>query len=218
MAVVESHNLHRFFRTGDDEVAALRDVSLMLEAGEMVALIGMSGSGKSTLLSCLAGLDEPDGGHVVVVGQRITHRSEQERAGLRAEHIGLVMQSGTLLDHLTIRENIALQHELGGRSKTAPIEPILDLLGIRSQADKLPRALSGGEVARSGLAVAIAMNAPVLLCDEPTAEVDADTEAAVLCEIRRRCRAGTVALIATHSSEVARQADRVIEIRDGRIV
>ena len=154
----------------------------------------------------------------MVVGQRITHRSEQERAGLRAEHIGLVMQSGTLLDHLTIRENIALQHELGGRSKTAPIEPILDLLGIRPQADKLPRALSGGEVARSGLAVAIAMNAPVLLCDEPTAEVDADTEAAVLCEIRRRCRAGTVALIATHSSAVARQADRVIEIRDGRIV
>jgi putative ABC transport system ATP-binding protein len=218
MAVVESHNLHRFFRIGDEEVAALRDVSFILEAGEMVALMGMSGSGKSTLLSCLAGLDEPDGGHVVVVGQRITHRSEQERAGLRAEHIGLLMQSGTLVDHLTIRENIALQQELGGRGKTAPIDQILDLLSIRPHADKLPRALSGGEVARSGLAVAIATNAPVLLCDEPTAEVDADTEAAVLCEIRRRCRAGTVALIATHSSAVARQADRVIEIRDGRIV
>lgn len=218
MLVVEAHRLHRFFRCGDDEVAALRDVSLTLSAGEIVALIGMSGSGKSTLLSCIAGLDEPDGGHVTVAGQRISHHSEEERARLRARHIGLMTQSGTLIDHLTIRENIALQQEIAGGGTAAAIGPLLDVLGIRSQIDKLPRALSGGEIARGGLAVAIATNPPILLCDEPTAEVDAETEVAILAEIKRRCASGTAALIATHSDAVARQADRVVEIRDGRIV
>ena len=218
MAVVEAHHLHRFFRTGDEEVAALCDINLALDAGEMVALIGMSGSGKSTLLSCLAGLDEPDGGHVVLAGQRISHHPEEERARLRARHIGLLMQSGTLIDHLTLWENIALQQELGGKVDTTAIEPLLQLLDMSSHAHKLPRLLSGGEVARGGLAVALAAHASLLLCDEPTAEVDAETEVTILAEIRRRCQTGAAALIATHNDAVARHADRIVEISDGRIV
>jgi putative ABC transport system ATP-binding protein len=218
MVAIEARGLHRFFRVCDEEVAALRDVSIAVDAGEMVALTGLSGSGKSTLLSCLSGLDEPDGGYVMVAGRRLSHRPEEERLRLRCRHIGLLTQSSALIDHLTIRENIALQRELAGRNDTRSMEPLFRLLGIGPHADKLPSALSGGEVARSNLALAVVTDASVLLCDEPTAEVDADTEAVILAEIRRRCRAGTAALIATHSKAVAEQSDRVVEIRDGKIV
>ena len=167
------------------------------------------------MLACLAGLDEPDGGHVEVMSQRLSRRPEAVRARLRARHIGVLMQSGNLFDHLTVAANIALQIRLSGKSDPGSL---LLRLGIGERADALPCQLSGGEAARAGLAVALAADPDVLICDEPTAEVDAETEGRILDFLDERRRAGCAVLVATHSAVFARRADHVLNIRDGRIV
>lgn len=215
--VLRAVELYRFYHTGDDEIMALRGVDLTLERGEFAALVGPSGSGKSTLLACLAGLDEPDGGRVEIMGHRLTRRSETERARLRARHIGMLMQSGNLFGHLTVRRNIELQMKLAGRNESDRISELLQGLGIAERADARPEQLSGGEAARAGLAVALAVAPDVLICDEPTAEVDAGTEQSVLDRLEEVCQSGGSVLVATHSAAVAQRADRVITVRDGRI-
>jgi putative ABC transport system ATP-binding protein len=214
---LRAFELYRFYHTGDEEIMALRGVDLTLERGEFAALVGPSGSGKSTLLACLVGLDEPDGGRVELLGQRVTRRPEAARARLRACHIGMLMQSGNLFDHLTVRGNIELQMRLAGRGQPARIPELLQALGLEPRADARPARLSGGEAARAGLAVALAAAPDVLICDEPTAEVDAETERRVLDKLAEVCRSGGSVLVASHSAAVAQRADRVIHIRDGRI-
>ncbi len=218
MRVLEATELYRFYHTGDEEIVALRGVALALDAGQFTALRGPSGSGKSTLLSCLAGLDEPDGGVVSVLGERMTRRPERERARLRARHFGMLMQSGNLFDHLTVRGNIRLQMEIAGQSRSDEIDSLLDGLGLDGLADVLPAHLSGGEAARAGLAVALAAKPAILLCDEPTAEVDAATEQLVMDRLMATCRNGAAILIVTHSPALAARADRIVDIRDGGIV
>jgi len=217
MRVLETTELYRFFHAGDDEVVALRGISLTLDAGEFVALRGPSGSGKSTLLSCLAGIDEPDGGVVSVQGERMTRRPEAERARLRARHFGMLMQSGSLFPHLPVRANIRLQMEISGRGRPGEIDSLLGGLGLEGLADVLPACLSGGEVARAGLAVALAARPSILLCDEPTAEVDAATEQLVVDRLIETCLGGSAVLIVTHSPALAARAARIIDIRDGGI-
>jgi putative ABC transport system ATP-binding protein len=217
MNALVAHELYRFFHRGDDEVAALRGVDLVLAAGEFVALKGPSGSGKSTLLACLAGLDDPDGGTVDVLGQRMTRRPETERARIRARHIGLLMQTGNLFDHLTLRDQMRLQCALSNQPSTAS-DAILGGLGLATLANALPSQLSGGEAARAGLAVVMAQQAEILLCDEPTGQVDAETERLVLGRLSELCAAGTAVLVATHSEAVSRRADRILTLFDGRIV
>ncbi|MDW3688983.1 ABC transporter ATP-binding protein [Cupriavidus sp. CV2] len=214
---LEAFELYRFYHSGDDETAALRGVSLRLHAGEFVALTGPSGSGKSTLLACLAGLDEPDGGHVEVMGCRMSRRPEAARAALRARHIGILMQSGNLFEHLTVEANMRLPMSLSQRSDQRTIERLLEVMDLTRQRRAHPSQLSGGEAARAGLAVALSSNPRVLLADEPTAEVDAITEAVILTHLMERCRAGAAVLIATHSKALAAHADRLLGIRDGRI-
>lgn len=215
MSALRAFELYRFYHVGDDETAALRGVDVHVDSGELVALVGPSGSGKSTLLSCLAGLDEPDGGHVEIMGQRLSRRPEAARARLRARHIGMLMQSGNLFDHLTVASNIALQIRLSGKGDPGSL---LERLGIGDHADALPSQLSGGEAARAGLAVALAAAPDILICDEPTAEVDAETERCILEFLDERRRGGCAVLVATHSASVAQQAHRVLHISDGRIV
>jgi putative ABC transport system ATP-binding protein len=212
---LEAHELYRFYHAGEEETAALRGVGLAIGAGELVALVGPSGSGKSTLLSCLAGLDEPDGGYVNLMGERLSRRPEAVRAQLRARHVGILMQSGNLFDHLTVARNVALQAHLCGRRHQGSV---LERLGVAALAAALPSQLSGGEAARAALAVALAANPDVLLCDEPTAEIDADSEARILGLLDEHRGRGCAVLIATHSAAVARRADRVMNLRDGRIV
>lgn len=218
MPALEATELYRFFHAGDDEVVALRGVALTLNAEEFTALRGPSGSGKSTLLACLAGIDEPDGGVVSVLGERMTRRPEPERARLRARHFGTLMQSGNLFDHLTVRDNIRLQMEISGQGRSDEIDRLLDSLGLDGLAGVLPSHLSGGEAARAGLAVALAAKPSILLCDEPTAEVDAATEQLVIDRLIETCRGGAALLIVTHSPALATRADRIIDIRDGGIV
>ncbi|MFI9306038.1 ABC transporter ATP-binding protein [Streptomyces triculaminicus] len=216
--VLSARSLYRFFRAGEEETFALQGVGLEVERGETVAVTGPSGSGKTTLLNCLAGLDEPDGGTVHVAGERISHRAERERGAVRARHIGVLFQSGNLLDHLTVRDNIALVQRLAPgpiRTRVPPRE-LLERVGIAQRADSLPSRLSGGEAARAGLAVALANAPDLLLADEPTGEVDGETERRLLALLRERAAAGTAVVVVTHSRAVAGAADRVLRLRDGR--
>jgi putative ABC transport system ATP-binding protein len=217
--MLEAHELYRFFHAGDEETFALRGVSLAVEPGEMVAVVGPSGSGKSTLLSCLAGLDEPDGGHVVVAGRRITRRPEAIRAALRARWIGVVRQSGNLLEHLTVAQNVALVRALARRGgEHRSIEELLAGVGLERRASARPASLSGGEAARAGLAVALASDPPVLIADEPTGEVDGANEARILEILRTRAREGGAVVVATHAERVVAAADRVVRLVDGRVI
>ena len=217
-AAVEAFELYRFFHAGDSETLALRGVSLRVEAGEMVALLGASGSGKSTLLNCLAGLDEPDGGHVDLLGERLTRRPEAQRARRRATSMGIQMQAYNPIPTLSLANNMALALQLAGKLDRARARQLFEQLGLAGHASARPGQLSGGEVARAGLAVALAAAPPVLLADEPTGEVDAATEALVLAVLDQQRATGTAILIATHSEALAARADRVVRMRDGRIV
>lgn len=214
---LEAHDLYRFYHAGEDETLALRGVSLAVQPGEIVAVVGPSGSGKSTLLNCLAGLDEPDGGWVAVAGDRLTRRSEPERARLRARRIGVLLQAGNLLDHLTLAQNLSVATSLAGVSRGEKIQDALDAVGIGHRADALPTQLSGGELARAGLALALINDPPVLLADEPTGEVDAANEANVLALLLARAADGGGILVVTHSPSVAAAAHRVVHLVDGRM-
>jgi putative ABC transport system ATP-binding protein len=214
---VEAVDLYRFFHAGDDEILALRGVSLRAERGEVVAVTGVSGSGKSTLLACLAGLDEPDGGWVRVGGATMTRRPEAERAALRSRFVGMLFQGGNLVDHLTVEQNLVLAQRLAGRVNRNRVAELLDDVGLADRARSAPPSLSGGEAARAGLALA-AINGPsVILADEPTGELDQDTAGRVLRLLRRQADSGTGVVVATHSRDVARLADREVRMLDGRV-
>jgi putative ABC transport system ATP-binding protein len=214
---LEARSLYRFYRAGDEETLALQGVSLSLERGEFVAVTGPSGSGKSTLLACLAGMDTPDGGSVRVAGLRISHRPEPERARIRARHIGMLFQNSNLLDHLTVTQNVALVGSLAGRARRADRPDVLGLLGLSERAAAYPGQLSGGELARAGLAVALANAPAALLADEPTGELDSVTESRVLDLLADAAARGTAILVASHSPAVAEAAARVVRLDDGRV-
>jgi putative ABC transport system ATP-binding protein len=217
-ASIEGRDLYRFYHAGDDETLALRGVTISAASGEIVAVSGPSGSGKSTLLGCLAGLDEPDGGVVTVAGRRITRRPEAVRAELRGRWIGMLSQSGNLLQHLTVAGNIRLVQSLAGSAGDTPPEILLSRVGLTGRASARPPTLSGGESARAGLAVALANDPAVLLADEPTGEVDEANELIVLELLRSRADVGGAVVVVTHSSRVADAADRVVHLADGRVV
>jgi putative ABC transport system ATP-binding protein len=215
-AALEAHSLYRFFHAGDDETLALRGVTLDLEPGEIVTVTGPSGSGKSTLLSCLAGLDEPDGGMVSVAGERLSRRTEETRARLRARHIGLLYQQVNLVGHLSVADNVALAQRLAG-GRTSPPSAVLERCAIVHRAGARPSQLSGGELARAGLAVALANDPPIVLADEPTGELDEVTAERIL-DLLAQCAAdGGAVLVVTHSPQVAARADREIRLRDGQV-
>jgi putative ABC transport system ATP-binding protein len=214
--LLEARSLYRFFHTGDEETLALQGVSLAVGAGELVAVVGPSGSGKSTLLACLAGLDEPDGGSVLVAGERLSRQPEPQRAALRARRIGVLFQSGNLLDHLSVAQNIGLAQRITGRLDRDRITRLLDALELAGRAHARPAELSGGETARAGLAVALANDPAVVLADEPTGELDTGNEARVLELLQARAAAGGAVVVATHSPAVAAIADDTVRLEDGR--
>jgi putative ABC transport system ATP-binding protein len=214
---LEAQELYRFFHTGDEEVLALRGVSLAADAGETVAVVGPSGSGKSTLLACLAGLDRPDGGTVRIDGLPISRRSEAERAAIRARSIGVVLQADNLISHLTVDGNVALAQQLCGATRPSSRRDLLERLGIGRRARAYPVQLSGGEAVRAALAVALANDPAVLVADEPTGELDSGTESQVLGLLRDHAAAGTAIVVATHSAAVAAAAHRVVCLVDGVI-
>tara|TARA_B100000378_G_scaffold209539_2_gene172602 strand:- start:1648 stop:3069 length:1422 start_codon:yes stop_codon:yes gene_type:complete len=217
VTLLVAEDLFRFYHVGDAEIRALKGVSLQVRAGEIVALTGPSGSGKSTLLSCLCGLDDPDGGTVEIDGRRMTRRPEAEKAAIRSSLLGIMAQRDNLFAHLTVAENVAFALSRRQGAELPEIGAILQSVGMNARAAAYPATLSGGEIARAGLAVALALDAALLVADEPTAEVDAQTERLILDMLVARSRAGRGALIATHSRAVEAIATRVLHLRDGRL-
>lgn len=212
---IEARELFRFYHSGDEETVALRGVSLRVESGEMVAVVGPSGSGKSTLLACLAGLDEPDGGTVQVSGNRMSRRPEATKAALRAQHIGMLFQVSNLVGHLSVRQNVMLAQSLRGQVDPKAADELLERLGLGGRSGGVPSELSGGESTRAGLAVSLANDPGLLLADEPTGEVDRHTEASLMDLFTQRARRGRAVLVVTHSRLVAHAADRVMTLTDG---
>ena len=223
---LRADRVYRFYRAGDEETLAVQGVSLELAAGELVALCGPSGSGKSTLLSCLAGIDEPSGGTVWVAGERLSGRTEAERARVRARLLGAMSQTGNLFGHLTVLGNLRLTQSLARRRGVAgerrcattplPME-LLAELGISTRAHAWPDQLSGGELVRASLAVALANGPVVLLADEPTGELDEASEARLLSLLRQHAEDGAAVLVASHSQAVADAADRTLYLEDGQL-
>jgi putative ABC transport system ATP-binding protein len=217
-APLHADRLYRFFHAGDEETLALRGVSLQVDSGELVAVTGPSGSGKSTLLACLAGLDEPDGGMVQIDGVRLSRRPEQERARVRARDVGMLYQQANLVGHLSVTANVALAQRVGGNSTSGAWRArVLERCGLSARAHARPSQLSGGELARAGLAVALANDPRVLLADEPTGELDDFTAERVLDLLRQRASEGAAVLVVTHAPAVAEGADRQIRLRDGQV-
>jgi len=216
-AALHAESVYRFFRAGDEETLALRGVSLEVRPGQFVVLVGPSGSGKSTLMSCLAGIDEPDGGTVRISDRRMSHQSEPVRAQLRAHRIGLLFQSANLIAHLSVRDNVRLAQRLANRKDRPDVPELLTWLDIDSRSGAYPGQLSGGETARAGLAVALANRPTVLLADEPTGELDAGTEEQILQIFSALASTGVAILVASHSPAVAAAADRIITITDGTL-
>lgn len=215
---IEARDLYRFYHVGDDETQALRGVSLSVQPSEIVAVVGPSGSGKSTLIACLAGLDEPDGGFVYVNGERLSRRDEKARASLRSRQIGILLQSGNLFDHLTVDQNVRLKMHLAGQHEPSRVGEVLEMVGVGSRRHAYPTQLSGGEASRAGLAVALAPRPPILIADEPTGEVDSETEQMILDVFHDHREAGGAILIVTHSDPIAAKANRVVHLQDGKIV
>ncbi len=200
---------------------ALRDIDFDVAAGEFVAVVGKSGSGKSTLLNLLGGIDRPSAGDVRVAGTLIHPLPERTLARWRGRSVGVVFQFFQLLPTLTTVENVMLPMDF---CRTRPVRErrtramqLLDLVDIADQADKFPAALSGGQQQRAAIARALANDPPVVTADEPTGNLDSVTALAVLELLRRLADAGTTVVVATHERDIARFADRVVRLEDGRI-
>jgi putative ABC transport system ATP-binding protein len=155
---------------------------------------------------------------VDVSGVRLTRRSEAERTRIRAANFGILLQSGNLFGHLTVEQNLRLQMLLAGKMDRKRTGHLLESVGLSHRATAFPSELSGGETARAGLAVALAADPPILVADEPTAEVDGETESRLIGHFEARRQAGLATLLATHSKALAQRADRIVRLRDGRIV
>jgi putative ABC transport system ATP-binding protein len=211
-----------FSLRGAEPSLALRNVSLNIESGEYVAVLGKSGSGKSTLLNLVAGLDRPSTGQVHVAGTAIGGMRENAIACWRGEHVGVVFQFFQLLPTLTALENIMLAMELVGTVPSAQRRDrafeLLAMVDITAQAHKLPSTLSGGQQQRAAIARALANDPPILLADEPTGNLDTETAEAVSVVFQQLAARGKTLLIVTHDTNLARTAHRVIELKDGHIV
>jgi putative ABC transport system ATP-binding protein len=214
--VFEARQLTKVYRMGEVEVHALRGVDLDLYLGEFVVLLGPSGSGKSTLLNILGGLDTPSGGSLRFAGEALRLDDDASMTQYRRTRVGFVFQFYNLIPSLTARENVALVTEIA-EQPMAP-EEALALVGLAERADHFPAQMSGGEQQRVAIARAVAKRPQVLLCDEPTGALDAQTGVLVLEAIGRVNRdLGTTTVVITHNAVIAGMADRVIHFSDGLV-
>jgi putative ABC transport system ATP-binding protein len=221
-AIVEAHKLVKIYDTGAVQVNALKGVDLVLERGEMVAIMGPSGCGKTTLLNCLSGLDSIDGGDVVIEGVSLAEMSDRERTDYRAAHMGFVFQFYNLMPVLTAVENVELPLLVARvRSKEAREKALdaLELVGLRARANHVPDELSGGERQRTTIARALVNDPAIVWADEPTGDLDSENAAEITDLMRHLNRErGLTFLIVTHDISVGRKADRIVRMLDGAVV
>jgi putative ABC transport system ATP-binding protein len=220
-AVLELRQVSKVFGSGPTRVQALCEIDLVVDGGELVAVMGPSGSGKSTLLTIAGSLEEPSAGEVLVDGSALAGMTRNQRARLRRRLIGYVFQDFNLLAGLTAVENVALPLELDGLGQHAARTvglAALEELGLAEQADRFPDELSGGERQRIAIARAVVGDRRLLLADEPTGALDSVNGEGVMRLLRAACKRGMAGVVVTHDAQLASWADRVVFLRDGRAV
>lgn len=219
MTILETIDLKKVYGSGETAVRALDGISMTVEKGEFVAIVGTSGSGKSTLLHMMGGLDVPTSGQVFVDGQALGNMTEEQLTIFRRRNIGFVFQQYNLVPMLNVRENILLPVKLDGKRPCREyIEEIVKMLGLEGKLDRYPNTLSGGQQQRVAIARALAARPAVLLADEPTGRLDSKTGLDVLglLKVTSEQLQQTLVMI-THNEEIAQMAERIVRIEDGRI-
>ncbi len=220
MVVLKTDNLKKFYGNDENQVKALNGVSLSIEQGEFIAIVGTSGSGKSTLLHMLGGLDRPTSGKVFVDDKDIFTLKDEALTIFRRRKIGFVFQAFNLVPVLNVYENIVLPIELDGNEvDEAYVEQIIEVLGLKEKKNSMPSQLSGGQQQRVAIARALASKPTILLADEPTGNLDSKTSQDVLSLLKiTGQKFGQTIVMITHNEEIAQMADRIIHIEDGLIV
>lgn len=219
MSIIKTKNLIKEYGQGENTILALNNVSIDLEEGEFVAIVGSSGSGKSTLLNMLGGLDFPNEGEIYIRGTRLSDLKGDDLTIFRRRNIGFVFQSYNLIPILSVYENIVMPLELDGiQTDTDFINEICEKLKITDKLDQMPGQLSGGQQQRAAIARALSTKPAIILADEPTGNLDSKTsvEVAGLLKMSALAFHQTIALV-THDEEIAQMADRIIRIEDGRV-
>ncbi len=219
MKILEVTNLSKTYGTGETQVKALDNVSLSVESGEFVAIIGPSGSGKSTLLHILGGVDVPTSGSVVINGVDISNLDETALAIFRRRQIGLIYQFYNLIPILTVKENLILPLLLDGRKPDERVvDDLLKTLGLTERVNHLPNQLSGGQQQRVSIGRALINNPALMLADEPTGNLDSENSREIVSLLRKFNKENNqTVIIITHDERIAMSADRVISIEDGKI-
>lgn len=220
--VIRVKDLYKVYRVGDSKVKALNGVDFTIQKGEFCSIVGTSGSGKSTLLNMLAGLEKPTKGQIVIAGEHIEKKSENQLVKFRREHIGFIFQSFNLLPALSAVENVALPLTFQGMDKVKRLEKaaqVLDLVGLSGHKNHKPTQMSGGQQQRVGIARALVVNPQIIFADEPTGNLDSHTSAEVMELIRKIIHEQNQTLVmVTHDDHLAGFADRIFRISDGKIV
>lgn len=217
MAFIELKNVTRVYQSGDHILKALDGINLKLEEGKFVVVLGPSGAGKSTLLNLLGGLDSPTSGEILVEGKNIATLTENKLAEYRAEKVGFVFQFYNLIPTLTVHENVALVKEICKSPLSAT--KMLQEVGLADHLKNFPAELSGGEQQRVSIARALAKNPKILLCDEPTGALDSETGVLVLKLLLKMAKQyGKTIIIVTHNQNIAKMADVVIHVKNGKIL
>lgn len=222
VALITTKSLTKRYRVGGHDLLATDNVSITINQGEFVAIIGESGSGKSTLLQLLGGLDKPTSGSVTIGGVDITNLSDGKLSKFRSQTIGFVFQSFYLQPFLTLRRNIevaAMPSRMKRDIRRARTDRLAEQVGLADRLDYYPRQLSGGQIQRVAIARALFNKPPILLADEPTGNLDSQNSRGIIALFRQICDGwGTTVVVVTHSREVAMIADRVVTVKDGAIV
>jgi len=221
MSLLELHQVSKTYGAGPNEVHAIADIDLEVDRGSLIAIMGPSGSGKSTLLTISGSLEEPTSGEVLIDGDSLQKMSRNAKARLRRRTIGYVFQEFNLLAGLTALENVSLPLELDGvsaRKARLAGTAVLEDLGLADRATRYPDELSGGERQRVAIARAVIGGRHLLLADEPSGALDQANGEAVMRMLLSACKKGVAAVVVTHDAQLASWADRVVFLRDGRIV
>lgn len=217
MTILRFEDVWKVYRMGKVEVYALRGIDLSVEDGEFVVVLGPSGSGKTTMLNIAGGIDKPTKGKVFFRYLEISSLDEKELTMFRRRHVGFVFQFFNLVPTLTARENVQLAAELVDNPRD--VDEVLEIVGLRHRANHLPTEMSGGEQQRVAIARALVKNPDLILCDEPTGNLDFETGKRVLRVMRNINREeGRTFLLVTHNAVIAKMADRVIHFKDGQVV
>ena len=217
---IRTEHLSKIYHLGDRQVHALQDVNLTVANGEMISIVGTSGSGKSTLLHLLGTLDTPTEGKVWIAGKDLSNQKDRELSVIRRDYIGFVFQKFHLMNELTVKENIVLPMLLAGKTVDEDyIEGLVEILGLKDHQEHLPTELSGGQQQRVAIARALSNHPAIVLCDEPTGNLDHQTShdvAELLLKVHEEYQ--KTILIVTHDEEIANVAERKIRIEDGKIM